>query len=527
MASDGGPVTLEETVTNAACSAVPGNCSTVALEPGRQYYVRFCGDLSEPSPVSYRCFDSSPGDADPPYEYHSFAAPAQPTAPLVTARPGWQIYPGGRYRYGPSIMRTGDGTLHMWTCSPGEPTSLDAIRYRSSDDDGRTWTPDVIALAPTPGSPDAQSACDPSVVRIEGYYYLAYGSTPNSQGTDGFIAVARSTSPEGPYSKWNGSSWGGAPVPIISYTGPPGQYGVGEPSLVLREGRLHLYFTSSGTGRQVELATVDSPVDSTWPGRIVRQGQVLTQRDGEDQVDVKWAPALNRFIGIGTNNRFGVNASVAVYQSDDGRAFERAPFRGVRVEEGAHNAGISADPSGHLLTDQPTLLGYAYQPAGNTWGNWPTFLHPVDISTVGKGLPVGGSAFSTLNWSWSAPYLWNGDSGAAYSSDFRATPESTELVALDMGFTTKLYGITLTPRAQGYGFPRDFHFQVSNDGFSWTDVPAASYTQYPPPGDGNTVTFRFAAPIQGRFVRLVVTRFGVDNFGNHYLQLREMAPILR
>ena len=42
---------------------------------------------------------------------------------------GWDIYDGGGYRYGPSIMIESDGTLHAWFASPGSIHGLDQMHY--------------------------------------------------------------------------------------------------------------------------------------------------------------------------------------------------------------------------------------------------------------------------------------------------------------------------------------------------------------------------------------------------------------
>jgi hypothetical protein len=52
---------------------------------------------------------------------------------------GLQVYPGGTYHYGPSILidDNDDGLIHMWTCSQGTgSTQWDVIRYHYSNDHG-------------------------------------------------------------------------------------------------------------------------------------------------------------------------------------------------------------------------------------------------------------------------------------------------------------------------------------------------------------------------------------------------------
>jgi hypothetical protein len=51
------------------------------------------------------------------------------------------------------------------------------------------------------------------------------------------------------------------------------------------------------------------------------------------------------------------------------------------------------------------------------------------------------------------------------------------------------------------------------------------YVGFANPG-GSPVTLTFAAPVAARYLRLLATRLGPDDFGNHYLQLAEVQPLL-
>lgn len=99
------------------------------------------------------------------------------------------------------------------------------------------------------------SACDPSVVYFDAgdgpYYYLFYGGY-------GQIYVARSAAPDGPFAKYTGSGgWStsatAVPVAIASPKNPsvlsPGKgwYGAGEPTVVVRNGELYMWYTDDTT----------------------------------------------------------------------------------------------------------------------------------------------------------------------------------------------------------------------------------------------------------------------------------------
>lgn len=461
----------------------------------------------------------------------SDATVPSPPAPLlgVQATTGWQIYPGGAYRYGPSIIVDGADT-HVWTCSPGENGAWDFIRYRHSTDGGHTFTDDVVALQPTSGTRDALSTCDPGAVRIGAYWYLGYTSTQDSRGTNNQVYVARSTSPTGPFLKWDGAGWGGAPQPIVTYSADPQFYGAGEPSLVLVGSELRVYSTYDDGVGHTDLAIAADATKDDWPTTLQPKGHVITRRAGEDSTDIKFIDSAKRYIGVSTYNRFTPNSSLVVYDSADGLNFQPIAYRGARAQLGAHNAGISGDPSGHLLP-AGNFVAYAYQPLANGWGNWPTFLDPVTIVNPSAGTPVAGLVSSIVGgspgmWQWSGPYAWDGDPGTVFSSDSHgAVDAANEWLQVDLGTNATITGVTLTPRGGGLGFPVDFSIQSSSDGVNYMNVPGQVYGGYANPGS-QPASFTFAVPVTARFLRVWATRLGADDSGNHYLQLAEIMPLV-
>ena len=451
-----------------------------------------------------------------------------PSTPAIHNKSGWQIYPAGGYHYGPSIIIDADKTVHMWTCSQGSGGAWDFIRYHFSTDGGHTWSPDVVALQPTPNSLDVYSTCDPGAVRIGKYWYVGYTSTTNHNGTQNQVFVARSTAPGGPFEKWDGSGWGGSPQPIVAYLGNPSYYGFGEPSLVLMGKKLFVYYTDLEAEQYTNLATVDDATVDDWPKHLVHHGHAIPrQRPYQDSADVKYVDALGVFLAVTTYDRMSANASVAAYQSPDGLAFTPVPFRGARVQIGAHNIGISGDRSGHLQLADANFISYAYQPLGVTWGHWPTFLDPISIKSAPVGTPVAGGVSSIPggnDWSWSGPRAWDGNPGTVYSSDSHGAADSAvEWAKVDVGAVLPIDGVTLVPRPGGYGFPVDFAIQVSADGTAWTHVAGQKHVGFPNPG-GKPVTLSFGSPVTAQYLRVRATRLGADNYGDHYLQLAEIEP---
>lgn len=454
------------------------------------------------------------GGAPAPHEYLG-----------LTSTKGWPIYAGGGYRYGPSIMVHPDASVDIWTCSPGANGAWDFIRTGHSTDGGHSFT-DVVALQPTPGSKDAFSTCDPGVVKIGAYYYVGYTSTENPKGTQNELYLARGASPTGPFEKWSGTGWGNAPKPIVTYGGSPDAYGIGEPSLVLQGGKLFVYYTNNDeTGGHTDLSIVDDPSAADWPAHLQPKGHVIAHAGAQDSIDVKYVDALGRFLAVSTFDRFGPNATVAVYESDDGVAFTRTPFRGARVQPGAHNMGLSGDESGHIPASLSPFIAYAYQPPGSSWGNWPTFLDPVSLDLFPEGTVVGGGVSSIVggsDWAWSGPRAWDGVPGTVFSSlSHGATAAATEWAFVDVGRSLSVASVTLTPRPSGLGYPVDFVLQSSDDAKTWTDIPGASFTGHANPGSVKEI-LSWPAPVTARFFRVLATKLGADDNGNHYLQLGEI-----
>ncbi len=304
---------------------------------------------------------------------------------MVVASSGCDIFDreaGGAFRYGPSIIINPDDSIDVWTSSPGDGAveQWDWIRHMRSTDGGYTWSEHTVVLQPTPGSVDHFSVCDPGVVVIGGYYHIGYTSTTDARGTDNNVFVARGTSPTGPFEKWNGSGWGGNPQPMIEFTGPTNQFGAGEPSFVVKDGTLYVYYSWLSSTAQTRVATA-SASDPNWPGNLTLQGVALSRGPGEDSTDVKYVDALGRFIGIGVRQRFSASSFLQVWDSTDGLTFTEAGEIRGSLHDWAHNAGISGTPEGHMdLAGDDNLVAYAYSPDDTvSWAYWSTHANPISI----------------------------------------------------------------------------------------------------------------------------------------------------
>ena len=466
--------------------------------------------------------------------------PNNGTSAMIHATTGWQIYPDdGNYHYGPSIIMESANNIHMWTCSKSTGIGWDVLRYRHSVDGGRSWTADVIALAPSANSLDQLSTCDPGVIKIGNYFYIGYTSTTNDKGTQNSVFVARSLYPNGPFDKWNGSSWGGNPQPIRTYPGDPSYYGYGEPSFVLLGKKLFVYYSDDQAVQFTNIATVDDATVSDWPAHLVDRGHAIARtRPDQDSADVKYVDSLSSFVAVTTADRFSPNATVAAYQSKDGLTFVPIPYLGARLQVDAHNIGMSGDASGHLSVFVPNFVAYGYSPHGpgtgssvppgcgvNAWGCWPTFLDPITFGSAPLATPVGGEVSSIFDWNWSGPKAWDGDSTTVFSSASHATCTAEEWAYVDIGASRSITGITLVPRPQGYGFPIDFTIGTSSDRASWTTVPGQNHSGFANPGSA-PVTLTFGAAVTAQYIRIDATMLGKDDLGGCFLQMAEIEPII-
>jgi hypothetical protein len=389
-----------------------------------------------------------------------------PTLVTMATSKGWDIFTGDRsnwwehgYRYGPSIIINSDGSDDMWTCSPGMYDSSamkahpwDYIRYRHSTDAGHSWTADhIVEPKPTEGSADANSTCDPGVIHFNGYYYVAYTSTTDEHGRVNNVFVARSTTPEGTFEKWNGTGWGGNPQPIVRFTGSPTAYGAGEPSFVYVGSTLYLYYSwLDSVVQQTRVATVDNPGDN-WPAALTYQGVALNRHitsssTDNDSTDIKYSDDFHEFVGVATDFRFTAQAQVVTYESADGIHFMRSPLLFAQDDSTAyaHNVGMSGDSMGHIHLSDRNFIAFAYGP----WANqanpvWNLHLSPITLvnrvenasfeaPNVGNGfLPPGGYRVRPASAVWS----FSGTAGisannSAITSGNPAAPDGSQVAFL-------------------------------------------------------------------------------------------------
>ncbi len=271
--------------------------------------------------------------------------------------------------------------------SPGGLTGSywDQVSYQHSTDGGRTWTKEEMVLKPTRGTRDELSCCDPGVIKIGDYYYLGYTSTEHTGGLENHLFMARGKSPKGPWEKWNGEGWGGEKVePVVTYSGAKGQWGVGEPSMVVLDGTLYLYYSwnDNSTTTRVATAPADDPL---WPAKLSLKGTAIDKSGirAADHSDVKYCDAMKQFIAVHTAERMTSGSYIQIWTSSDGLSFQKKSRLTGNLGKGLHNIGISGDPLGHIDVEKQQYIGYAYglDASGNSsWGKWNTMWNPLKIS---------------------------------------------------------------------------------------------------------------------------------------------------
>lgn len=176
----------------------------------------------------------------------SAAGSAQAEAQLPTdsyrADPGGLV-PGTAYDYAPSVME--DRTYRMWWCGQpqGDPVPGDDIMYAEADTPGGPFRQQRSVFNGRSNGWD-QHTCDPSVLRVNGTYYMFYGGSVDNSPRRTEIGLATST---------DGINWqranGGQPIISPSFdVNRPNNYGAGQPSAVYRDGMFYLLFTDT-TGR--------------------------------------------------------------------------------------------------------------------------------------------------------------------------------------------------------------------------------------------------------------------------------------
>jgi hypothetical protein len=229
---------------------------------------------------------------------------------------------------------------------------------------GQSWDSETIVLEPTLESDDQYGCVGPSVVKSNGYYYMAYTSPGKEEvfSEDMQICVARSTSSNGTYEKWNGSGWGGGAQAILSYSGAdPNAHGYSGPSLLIKDGNIYVYYNFEDNSDEGIFLSTANASDTNWPSSLVSQGKVISKPfELGASADIKYVESNDTFIAISTVNSFSSDARVEVWTSQDGYNFSLSDYPTDDIRNKCYHVSISGDVSGHLLSSDQNFIAYPY-----------------------------------------------------------------------------------------------------------------------------------------------------------------------
>jgi len=302
------------------------------------------------------------------------------------------------YDYVPSVMK--DGKFRMWWCGG---VAGDFILYSESDAVGGPWKArnstanNQIVFQPTsnPANFDGLHTCDPSVIMVNGTYYMYYGGLARED-----ILVPTKV---GVASSANGINWtrmnGGNPIvsPHGDVANFPNKYGAGQPSVTYVNGWFYLlYFDSTGAASnpvngagQYVLRSTDPTFQSnvqelTASGFAARTpGQYTTQYSIAEAFSVDWiyVDILDKFL-IASHNSPG-STNLWFYNSALSSRTDTLTMPGDWQE----GPGIMKRPDGHALPGANNAIGTVpldiFRAVGssdvNTW----------DLGFVGYDLETG------------------------------------------------------------------------------------------------------------------------------------------
>jgi len=298
---------------------------------------------------------------------------------------------GFSYAYGPSIIAK-DGAYHVFFCSKGwlKYPAWDSIRYTTSTD-GQNWSrPEVVLQATAKGGMD-MAACDPSVVFYQGFYYLYYSSAittaPSTYQT--VIQVARAKKIQGPYLTYTQrGTWENTPGdpktiirPLLKHTSQPPGYGAGQQSVIVKGGRLLMWYTDDSVfvngHSEVRTYMLESSDPTTWSPDVGRSTNLV----GQASIDVKFDTELSQFMMVRIENEFSPTSYVGRAYSSDGLTWTTPEniYSGSQFPPYSHDAGIEGDRVGNLAGNGALIgFGAPYDLAPvNDWAKWNLYTVPL------------------------------------------------------------------------------------------------------------------------------------------------------
>ena len=264
------------------------------------------------------------------------------------------------YDYAPTIMK--DGKVYkIWWCSTWPGQSGDRILYATSSD-GTHWGTPRMVLAPYagPGWPNATVEgyhnCDPSAVKVNGVYYMYYDSDYKVNSTLRLTRIFLATSSDG--ISWTKYPSNTNPKVIIQPGSNSTSYGIGQPSVIYKDGKFLLYYTDTSRSSSYSAAPVFRASSSNGINFADDQSQPVFPYPA---VDVKFVPVISKYAIL-----YGDGATkIWTSFSDDGLNWNWNNNYQIQTSKSCnHNNGLLG-----LLDGSMNLGTIAYYGAGTSCSN--------------------------------------------------------------------------------------------------------------------------------------------------------------
>jgi len=289
------------------------------------------------------------------------------------------------YDYAPTIMK--DGTVYkMWWCGTWSGQSGDRILYANSSD-GIQWSTPQMVLAPYsgPGWPDATVEgyhnCDPSVVKVNGIYYMYYDSDYKVNSTLRLTRIFLATSSDG--ISWTKYPSNTNPKVILQPGSNNTSYGIGQPSVIYKDGKFLLYYTDTSRSSSYSTAPVFRASSSNGINFADDQSQPVFPYPA---VDVKFISAISKYAIL-----YGDGATkIWISFSDDGVNWNwNNNFQIQTAKNCNHNNGFLGLPDGSM--DLETIAYYGAGTGCSDPSTWNIDATNITLIQNSGGFPVGAT----------------------------------------------------------------------------------------------------------------------------------------
>ncbi|MDX3763771.1 hypothetical protein [Streptomyces sp. AK02-04a] len=160
------------------------------------------------------------------------------------------VVAGGVYNYVPSVLQ--DGVYRMWWCGSDPQHPGDHVFYAESSSLNGPFhargssAPYESVFSPTHADTfDGLHTCDPSVIRVNGVYYMYYGGSLGKvvHGKAGWTTIGLAVSHDGIH--WARANKGRPIITPALRKNTGNHYGAGQPTVSYRDGLFYLMYTDS------------------------------------------------------------------------------------------------------------------------------------------------------------------------------------------------------------------------------------------------------------------------------------------